>query len=65
MKQNRFTSKVFWAAVVAQLISLGQLTGLWVKFGIDTGMVGDVTAGVLQILVLFGLLNDPTSPDTF
>ena len=65
MKQSRFKSPVFWGAVVAQIISLGQLTGLWAKYGIDTGMVGDVVAGVLQLAVLFGFLNDPTSADQF
>ena len=65
MKQNRFRSPVFWGAVVAQILSLGQITGLWAKYGVDTGMVGDVVAGVLQLLVLFGFLNDPTTADRF
>lgn len=63
--QSRFKSKVFWAAVVAQIISIGQISGLWAKYGVDTGVVGDVVAGMLQLFVLFGILNDPTSADTF
>ncbi len=65
MKQNRFTSPVFWMAVVAQIISLGQITGIWQKYGIDTGMIGDAVAGVLQLFVLFGIMNDPTTADHF
>lgn len=65
MKQNRFRSPVFWSAVVAQILSLGQITGLWAKYGIDTGIVGDVTAGVLQLFVLFGVLNNPTDSQNF
>jgi uncharacterized membrane protein len=65
MKQSRWKSPVFWAAVVAQILSLGQITGIWAKYGIDTGMVGDVAAGVLQLLVLFGIMNDPTTADSF
>lgn len=65
MKQNRFKSPVFWGAVVAQIISIGQITGIWAKYGIDTGVIGDVVAGVLQLAVLFGLLNDPTTADRF
>jgi uncharacterized membrane protein len=65
MKQNRFTSPVFWGAVVAQILSIGQITGIWAKYGIDTGMVGDVVAGVLQLGVLFGLLNNPSNKDSF
>lgn len=65
MKQSRWQSPIFWSAVVAQIISLGQVSGLWAKYGIDTGMVGDIVAGVLQLGVLFGLLNNPTSKDSF
>jgi len=63
MKQNRFRSPVFWGAVVAQIISLGQFTGIWAKYGIEVGTIGDVVAGVLQLGVLFGLLNNPTNPN--
>jgi uncharacterized membrane protein len=65
MKQSRWKSPVFWGAVVAQILSIGQITGIWAKYGIDTGMVGDVVAGVLQLFVLFGILNDPTTADKF
>lgn len=61
MRQNRFKSPVFWGAVVAQIISIGQISGVWAKYGIDTGVVGDVVAGILQLGVLFGLLNNPTN----
>jgi len=65
MKQSRFKSPVFWSAVAAQLISLGQIAGLWEKLGVNTGLLGNIVAGVLQLLVLFGLLNDPTTADRF
>lgn len=65
MQQNRLKSPVFWSAVVAQVISIGQLTGIWVKLGVDTGMIGDVVAGVLQLGVLVGLLNNPTDAKNF
>ena len=65
MKQNRFKSPVFWSAVVAQILSLGQITGIWAKYGIDTGMIGDVVAGVLQLFVLFGVMNNPSNKDSF
>ena len=60
MKQNRFKSKVLWAAIIAQVIALLQLTGVFKAIGIDVGLVGDITAGVLQLLVLVGILNVPT-----
>jgi len=65
MKQNRFRSPVFWGSVAAQIISLGQLAGLWEKIGLNTGVAGNIVAGILQLGVLFGLLNDPTTSDRF
>lgn len=65
MEQSRWRSPVLWSAVFAQILAIGQYTGLWAKIGIDTGMVGDVVASVLQLLILFGVLNNPTSQDTF
>jgi uncharacterized membrane protein len=65
MEQNRWKSPVVWAAIVAQIISLGQLTGIWAKYGIDTGVIGDIAAGILQLLVIVGVLNNPTTPEKF
>lgn len=65
MEQSRWKSPVFWGSVVAQIISIGQITGMWAKYGIDTGVIGDVVAGVLQLGVLFGLLNNPTNKTGF
>lgn len=65
MKQNRFKSPVVWTAIVGQIISLGQLTGLWAKLGVDAGIVGDVAAGVIQLGVIIGVLNNPTVSDKF
>lgn len=64
-KQNRWRSKVVWASIVAQIIALLQLTGALEGIGIDAGLAGDVTAGVLQLLVLVGVLNNPTVADEF
>lgn len=64
-KQNRFKSKVVWTSVIAQIIVIGQLTGLFAKIGLDAGLVGDVCAAVLQLFVLFGVLNDPTNKTGF
>lgn len=65
MNHNRLRSKVLWLAIIAQVISLGQLTGLFAKYSIDAGVAGDVAAGILQLLVLFGVLNNPTDEKNF
>jgi len=61
--QNRFNSKVLWSAIVAQVIALAQLTGVFEQIGLDAGVVGDFAAGVLQLLVLVGILNNPTDSE--
>lgn len=63
--QNRFRSKVLWAAIAAQVISILVLTGADKALGLDMGVVGDVVAGVLQLMVLFGILNVPTDAENF
>lgn len=61
--QNRLTSKVVWLAVVAQVVGLLIVLGV-----IDTGMgdaVNAVAGSVCELLVLFGVLNNPTTPSQF
>ena len=60
-KQNRFKSKVVWAAIAAQVLVLLVTLGV-----IDTGMSNTITGvvtAVLELLVTFGVLNNPTDPD--
>ena len=58
MIQNRFKSPVLWSALAAQVLSMLMALGV-----IDTGL-GDVIEGViaalLELLVAFGVLNNPT-----
>jgi len=65
MEQPRLKSFVVWSAIVAQVISIFQLAGVFRAIGIDAGLVGDIAAGVLQLLVLFGVLNNPTNKTGF
>lgn len=63
MSQDRLKSPVVWAAIVAQVLAL------LISFGwIDTGMseaIEQVVAGLLQLLVIFGVLNNPTDSERF
>ncbi len=65
VEQSRWKSPVLWTAIVAQVLALLELTGALKAMGIDAGIVGDVIAGVLQVLVLVGVLNSPTSKNSF
>ncbi len=59
MEQNRWKSPVLWTSIVAQIVSILMVTGV-----IDTGIsetVNQIAAGVLQLLVLIGVLNNPTN----
>lgn len=63
MDQNRFKSPVLWGTIVAQVLALLVTVGV-----IDTGVseaVEAVFAAVLNLLGVFGILNNPTSKNTF
>lgn len=63
--QNRFKSKVVWTTVISLfLLVIGEL-GLWKVIGIDESSVKLIFDSILSILVLFGILNNPTSEDKF
>ncbi len=65
MEQSRFKSYVMWAAVVAQVVSIFGLLGLWDVVGMTSDAFQGVATAILQILVLFGVLNNPTSKTAF
>lgn len=59
--QNRFKSKVMWAAIAAQLLSLLVTLGV-----IDTGLsevLNSVIVAILELLVAFGIINSPDNKD--
>lgn len=61
--QNRLKSKVVWAAIVGQVLAILLALGV-----IDAGMgetINTVFASVLQLLVAFGILNNPTDNAAF
>ena len=63
MNQNRWKSPVVWGAVVAQVATILVILGV-----IDIGQsetVNAVIASVLQALVAFGVLNNPTEKSEF
>lgn len=63
MDQNRLKSPVVWAAIAAQVLALLVTLGV-----IDTGLssaVNGVVVSVLEVLVAFGVLNNPTNGAAF
>lgn len=61
MEQNRFKSPVVWAAVVAQILTI--LIVLDVISVSQQDSINQVVAAVLQLLIAFGVLNNPTTPN--
>lgn len=60
---NRLTSPVTLAAIAAQLLSILVMVGV-----IDTGAseaINAVVVAVLELLTVFGVLNNPTDKKNF
>lgn len=65
MEQSRWKSYVMWAAVIAQIVSIFGLLGLWDKIGMTSTTFQGVATAILETLTLFGILNNPTSKTSF
>lgn len=61
--KNRLKSKVVWMSVLAQAIIILQITGVLSITQIEA--INVVATSILQILVLFGILNNPTDSNHF
>ena len=59
-KQSRWKSKVLWASIAAQVVAILAFTGALKAIGVTEDWVNTVIGGVLQLLVLFGVINNPT-----
>lgn len=62
MEQNRFKSPVLWSSLASQVLAMLIVLGV-----IDTGMSDAIKAlvvALLDILALFGIVNNPTSKNT-
>jgi uncharacterized membrane protein len=65
MKQSRWKSPVLWAAIAAQVLVVLKVTGVWTAIGIPETVVTDTVAALIQLMVLVGVLNDPTTADAW
>lgn len=63
MKQSRFNSPIVWLAVLAQILTI--LITLDLISVAQQEAINTVVAAALQVLVAFGVLNNPTTPDQF
>ena len=63
MTQNRFKSVVVWASIVSLVLSILVQCGVLLPDQAD-GLKGALM-GILDAMVVFGLLNNPTDPVNF
>jgi uncharacterized membrane protein len=63
MIQNRFRSPILWAAIFAQLLVILKITGVWQLVGVPETDFTAAVAAVIQLLVIVGVLNNPTDPE--
>ena len=64
-KQNRLKSKLMWTTVIGLILMIVGELGLWSKIGISESNLRYILDSILSILVVFGILNNPTEKDTF
>ena len=63
MDQNRFKSPIVWASVVAQVLALLVALGAFDQAMSDT--IKTAIVALLQVLVAFGVLNNPKDGEHF
>lgn len=63
--RDRLRSKVLWAAVVSELITIGYNVYQCIQYGITENLIKLIAMSVLGILTIFGILNDPTNKEGF
>lgn len=63
MNQNRFKSVVVWSAVFAQILSI--LVAIGVFDEALSATIKTAVVALLQVLVAFGVLNNPTDGAAF
>lgn len=63
MIQNRFKSIVTWASIIALVLNILVQCGVLLP---DQGSaINGAVSGILNALVVFGVLNNPTDPTNF
>lgn len=63
--QNRWRSKVLWAAIIAQVMAILAFLGFFEWVGVSQEYVGNIVGGVLQLLVILGVINNPTDSESW
>lgn len=63
--QNRWRSWATWVALLGLVGILLNVTGVFEKIGIDETAWDEAVAAIGTFLTAFGIVNNPTSKNTF
>ena len=63
--QNRFKSKVVWMATFSFILLILKNYGLLEPLGLTVESYNEITTAITGVLVLMGILNDPTRKGEF
>lgn len=61
--QNRLKSKVVWVSIVSTVLLLFNQFGILDNLQLET--LKNAADVILSVLVVFGILNNPITPDKF
>jgi uncharacterized membrane protein len=60
IKQSRWRSPILWTSIIVQLFLIADTAGLWQRLGIERTAASTIIDAILQMLVIVGVLNNPT-----
>lgn len=65
MNQNRLKSPVAWASLAALVLFILKSYDLLAPIGLTEDSFKELSALIFAVATAFGILNNPTSKDTF
>lgn len=64
-KQNRFKSWALWVAAAGYVWTIMSVLGIPQRIGLEEGVAKTLFDSIGGLLVLFGILNNPTDKENF
>lgn len=63
--QSRWKSPVAWGSVIMLICLVCQSFGLYSYLGIEEDELTSILEGIISVLVVFGIFNNPTNKEEF
>ena len=65
MTQSRWKSWVLWSTIGAAIVVILKVFGVWASIGIEDTTASDLITALLQVFVVFGVINNPENKEAF